>query len=74
MDFNRNISLHINDPRRIYDKNGNDIPAEEGMVVIAHRLMDHKTVTDSNPTDIAVLCVRLGNEWKTIRHLNTEIT
>ena len=74
MDFNRNISLHINDPRRIYDKNGNDIPAEEGMVVIAHRLMDHKTVTDSNPTDIAVLCVRLGNEWKIIRHLNTEIT
>ena len=72
-DFNYNYSHDINNPRRIYDKNGNDIPAEQGMVVMAHRLKPNHMPTDSSPTDLVALVVRQGNKWRHIRFLDAEL-
>ena len=72
-DFNNNFSINVNNPRRIYDKNGNDIPTEQGMVVIAHRLKFNKMPTDSSAIEATALCVRQGNKWQLIKILNQEL-
>ena len=72
-DFNNNFSIDVNNPRRIYDKNGNDIPTEQGMVVIAHRLKFNKMPTDSSAIEATALCVRQGNKWQLIKILNQEL-
>ena len=36
LDFNGNVQTNVNYPQRVYDSNGNDLPATEGMVVFAY--------------------------------------
>ena len=36
LDFNGNVQTNVNYPQRVYDSNGNDLPATEGMIVFAY--------------------------------------